>query len=135
MGDIKRCSKSLGATEPWYPTDRPWALCNVSKRQYVLASAIGNLTDNITEGPFVQSDWNLGNAVVVLAAESGLGFAKQRCEGLWAGDRVQICTVESVEGVWEDVTGDVVPMIGRFLECVYPGDVWEDYADYYGPSI
>ncbi|KZV64528.1 hypothetical protein PENSPDRAFT_668987 [Peniophora sp. CONT] len=131
--DIKRCGTLLGATEPWYPTDRPWALCNISKRQYVLAEAVGMLTDNVTEGPFVQSDWNLGNAVCVLASCSNRG--RQRAEGLWAGDRMQIVETASLREGWEDVTTPVVPLIGRFLECMYPGDVLEDYADYYGPNI
>ncbi|VDB91953.1 unnamed protein product [Peniophora sp. CBMAI 1063] len=140
--DIKRCGMLLGATEPWYPADRAWALANISRRQYILAQDVGMLTDHVVEGPFVQSDWNLGNVVVALTAWSGSGKGSgkgavgcRRVEGMWAGERVRICTVESLVGDWEDVSSEVVPLVGRFLEGMYAGDVMEDYADYYGPSI
>ena len=60
-----------------------------------------------------------------------------RGEGVWAGERLRICCVDEVveqEG-WVDVTKEVSTHVGRFLERTYPGDVLEDYADYYGPSI
>ncbi|CDO73627.1 hypothetical protein BN946_scf185014.g97 [Trametes cinnabarina] len=130
MDDFRRFR---ALSTPHYPECTPWVLCNLSKREYIRADAaaprsFGN-NDQCTQRMGV-AKWEHQLAHLLLTCIcwppiSGTAFGRRGTEledaqkvdfgrGLWAGDRIEMTTVERIcaqsEGgePWTDVTADVL---------------------------
>ncbi|KAI1796843.1 hypothetical protein LXA43DRAFT_490204 [Ganoderma leucocontextum] len=135
-----------------FPTHRKdWVLLNLSKMEYVTASAMATLSkhpDDVQPWlPYCRAD--LGHALlarICWASEdcTGLEGNPTRVErGPWAGDRFCITTMDRVakqkkgEPQWKDVSHAVVGDVKKIFEAIYgdqadkvlgggvwPGDTW-----------
>ncbi|KAI0058873.1 hypothetical protein BV25DRAFT_1829623 [Artomyces pyxidatus] len=119
---------------PTWAADSAWVLCNLSKREFVLAEDIAKLTKRAAQGPFSPGGVSLGTALLSRICWSSHGSTAMSYEGnihrgVWAGDRFQITTTDRLErlkeaGPWTDVGQSVVQEIKEIWKSEYEED-WE----------
>ncbi len=135
-----------------FPTHRKdWALVNLSKMEYVTASAMATLSQHANDVqpwlPYCRAD--LGHALlarICWASEDCTGLERNPTRvdrGPWAGDRFCITTLDRLakpsrgEPQWKDVSRPVVRDVRKIFETMYgdkadkvlgggiwPGDTW-----------
>ncbi|KAI0783465.1 hypothetical protein C8Q75DRAFT_736800 [Abortiporus biennis] len=116
-------------TDPIYPIDKSWVLCNLSKYQYVTARAISQYTSGKSvKGPYFCSK-SIGFTQVLVSQICWAKSADKEIQGSkdtplhkgrWAGDRFEITTMDRMKHLeggeeWKDVS----PMIIQDLEAIW----------------
>ncbi|EPQ50489.1 hypothetical protein GLOTRDRAFT_133862 [Gloeophyllum trabeum ATCC 11539] len=114
------CYRKL--TTPYYVQYDDYALCNLSKLQYVRADIVTEIVGealHLGDVLLCQIGWSTTS----LLHESGLQ------EGPWAGDRFRVTTMNEVngpltkKGVWKDVSSDVMKRVVEIWREVH-GPKW-----------
>ena len=114
-GDYLRVRLLLESTAPRYASQGDWALCNLSRRQYVRAKALASMKIRgywqegcTTEGPFLRGEKlviDLGALALIMTSESDNMGPVGTVLPYWAGDRLAVMIVEELSGPgWEDVS-------------------------------
>jgi hypothetical protein len=120
----------------YFPSDRPWVLRNLTKREYIRADALALYPDEC-EGPFIGVPGvrpGLGEVVMSRIAWSSdfsdeCYYGQGITRGVWAGDRFDIRAVGTVdldgenefEKPWKDVSAEVA----RETFCT-----WDTFRDH-----
>ncbi|KAI0636611.1 hypothetical protein C8Q77DRAFT_513537 [Trametes polyzona] len=119
----------------YYPEDRPWALCNLTKREYVREDAAREVCRGLP--PDVAghrpSLWHFVLACICWSYdETSIGMpldeddARALTRGRWAGDKLAIVLIDRMDEelgkgpAWTDV--DVTAEVGGFVELL-----WKSY--------
>ncbi|KAI0780571.1 hypothetical protein BD413DRAFT_607852 [Trametes elegans] len=121
---------------PWFPQDRPWVLCNVSKREYVrerdaeeLCVKLACARDSDEFAP-VPSLWHFLLAYICWSDDYSVAIALNRelaeelTQGRWAGDRFARTLLDRIEeqgeGPWTDVTKEASAFVEKLWSaCSY----------------
>lgn len=133
-------------------TDDIWVLRNLSKLEYVRADAlIVNATQTRLSGPFIISKGyfvypGLGEVLLSriswsTSSSAAMSYEGNITRGVWAGDRFDIRTIDSIEDPcngehWKDVSEEVAKEIFAIWESEY-GLNWKtttelsEYGDVY----
>ncbi|KAI0083759.1 hypothetical protein BDY19DRAFT_616237 [Irpex rosettiformis] len=105
---------------PRYESSHPWVLCNLSKGEYVQATAVAALTGNDGSTPFITGAFNLGHALLSRICWSSdgsiaMGYRGELHRGPWSGDRFEVTTVDKLQtGVeWKNISGEVVDVLSK----------------------
>ncbi|KZV65735.1 hypothetical protein PENSPDRAFT_756269 [Peniophora sp. CONT] len=128
-GDYLRVQLLLESTAPRYLSRGTWALCNLSRKQYVRADALASMeildywqAGCTADGPFLKGErlvLDLGALAMIMTSWSE-DVGPVGTLSVWAGDRLAVTTVEELAGGgWEDVSST-----GQRLaeECVIAND-------------
>lgn len=119
----------------FFPTDEPWILRNLTKKQFVRAEAIA-LKPEFIHGPDIDV---IGFGEVLLmricwssAPAVGIEDPTNICRGVWAGHRFDIRTLASHrretgdEDDWVDVSDEVAAEIATIWQSNFGAD-WADF--------
>ncbi|KAI0083570.1 hypothetical protein BDY19DRAFT_910509 [Irpex rosettiformis] len=118
-----------------YESSHPWALCNLSKGEYVRADAVAALTDSDGSNPFFEGYINLGQALLSQICWLSDGSIAMCCGGdlhrsRWAGDRFEVTTMDklSLNITWKDVSGEVTETLEMIWKSEYgtPSKDWRE---------
>ena len=113
-----------------YPEDQAWVLRNLSKREYVTAQSINELS-GLTSTGLVENAIGLGEVIVPrIQWTSDPSGTVNGCKGEWAGDRFDITTLDRIglgltqqeqnDGrEWKDVSG----VAAAFVKDIWSGDI------------
>ncbi|CCM04107.1 uncharacterized protein FIBRA_06267 [Fibroporia radiculosa] len=103
----------------------PWALCNLSKREFVRADATAKVTGAKSMGPFIASKINLGTVLISQICWSSddstaSSYERPIHRGAWAGDRFVITTLDRLEASseYKDVSNTVLAVLTGFQKYV-----------------
>ncbi|OJT12640.1 hypothetical protein TRAPUB_10806 [Trametes pubescens] len=120
-----------------FPARDDWALCNTTKREYVRAGALAELSGQPDDvQPFLMaSTVDLGTALFTrfcFSPDDSIAMVNTSVkihEGKWVGDRVAINTLERMklgqsEQEWKDVTDEVIADIKDIYQDEFDED-WE----------
>ncbi|GBE86774.1 hypothetical protein SCP_1000160 [Sparassis crispa] len=94
-----------------------WALCNLSKREYVRGDKTAQLTHSATKGPCTDGSVGLGHVLVTRICWSsdsrvGLQYNGDLHQGPWAGDRIVITTLDRMPiGHWTDISKEALKLV------------------------
>ncbi|KAI0925219.1 hypothetical protein AcW1_007084 [Taiwanofungus camphoratus] len=115
-------------------TDASWALYNLSKREYIRADAVAELTNAPPNGPFVRGRVGLGEVLLARICWSSrnntaMAYRGELHQGTWAGDRFEINKMERLEelerrGDWTDVTREALEEVVAIWNCEWEGSDW-----------
>ncbi|KAI0333611.1 hypothetical protein GY45DRAFT_1297118 [Cubamyces sp. BRFM 1775] len=125
---------------PHYPDNALWVICNISKREYLRYDAVPRLRNKLHPDDAKLREINLCRLVLacicwspntdtgVRSAGGGAAVNAQLVRGRWAGDRLEMTTLEKMapceEGArWKDVTEDLLRLL-RELWVSKIGDPW-----------
>ncbi|KZV65721.1 hypothetical protein PENSPDRAFT_655512 [Peniophora sp. CONT] len=127
--DGRRTDMFYASTAPYYPASSEWALCNLTGREYILASKIAKIPrwqhDCEARGPFIvhgkisENIFDLGALAMFLTAWStDMGPVGEA--GPWAGKRLAILRVEDLdeeEGAtsWVDVSKEMHERVRQWM--------------------
>ncbi|KAI0929582.1 hypothetical protein AcV7_005076 [Taiwanofungus camphoratus] len=121
-------------TPNYGPKDLSWALLNRTKREYVRADAVAELTNAPRNGPFIEGRVGLGEVLLSRICwssddETGTPFIEGLHRGKWAGDRFEINTMERLDELraretWTDMTKEVLDEVVTIWDCVFDDDSW-----------
>lgn len=124
-GDHLRIRLLLQNTAPRYTSQGAWGLCNISRKEYIRASALTTLelsgcrqTGCSVEGPLVKGGntvVDLGTLTLMMTSWSD-DLGDVGTVGPWAGDRLAVTVLGQLEGEgWEDVSAMGLRVV---KECV-----------------
>ncbi|KAI0915244.1 hypothetical protein AcV5_005411 [Taiwanofungus camphoratus] len=123
-------------TPNYGPKDLSWALLNRTKREYVRADAVAQLTNAPQNGPFIEGRVGLGEVLLSRICwssddETGTPFIEdlELHRGKWAGDRCEINTMERLDELraretWTDMTKEVLDEVVTIWDCVFDDNSW-----------
>lgn len=137
------CPNLTQARSEWFSTDHIWVLRNLTKLEYVRADAIAVQATHL-RGPFID-DYSyppypdLGAVILSRISWSFSNSTAMRYEGnitrgVWAGDRFDIRTIDSIETAcngehWKDVSEEVAQEIFAIWESEHgPGWATRRYS-------
>ncbi|VDB91925.1 unnamed protein product [Peniophora sp. CBMAI 1063] len=127
--DNQRANMFYESTAPYYPAASEWALCNSTKKEYVLASTIASIppwqSGCEARGPFIVQGrdgdliFDIGALALLLTAWS-TDMESLGEPGPWAGDQLAILRVEDIEGEggkkgWVDVSEKMHERVRQWL--------------------
>ncbi|KAI0672848.1 hypothetical protein C8Q78DRAFT_683811 [Trametes maxima] len=132
-------------TMPHRPNDAPWVLCSHSKREYVRAEAVSPVHPmglgyeqvrgvdwkyrqrNLVRALLTCICWSPDATTNMLDAGEGTPVNRELTRGRWAGDRIELTTLNGMEGgkLWIDVTDDVV----KVLQSLWDGVKHDHHRD------
>ncbi|PSR70659.1 hypothetical protein PHLCEN_2v13464 [Hermanssonia centrifuga] len=116
-----------------YTTSQGWALCNLSKKEYVRADEIAKMTKSTCRGPWIKHTVNLGMVLLLRTTWSSAELVEIKDpkgdmhRGVWAGDRFEITTLDRLKGGqkgWKDVSMAVVAEVDALCELNYGTKDW-----------
>lgn len=126
----------------FFPTDEPWILRNLTKKQFVRAEAIA-LKPAFIHGPNIDV---IGFGEVLLmricwssAPAVGIADPTNICRGVWAGHRFDITTLARHqrktrdEKDWVDVSDEVAAEIATIWRSNFGAD-WADFLREFGSN-
>ncbi|VDB91722.1 unnamed protein product [Peniophora sp. CBMAI 1063] len=126
--DCCRADMFYASTAPYYPAACEWALCNSTRKEYVLASVIAKIPrwqyNCDTRGPFIvdgaycEKIFDLGALALLLTAWStDMGSICDK--GLWAGERLSILRIEDIgdgeRAGWVDVSKEMHKRVEQWM--------------------
>ncbi|KAK7688666.1 hypothetical protein QCA50_008204 [Cerrena zonata] len=115
-----------------YDESRDWALCNLTKREYVRADTITKLSGTTrNKGPFIGIDLTLGTVLVIQMCwfyeTPTTLYDGDLSKGRWAPDAFEITTLDRIKDFdeWKDVGDSVAKQIE---------EIWDvEFAEYFEP--
>lgn len=128
--DVSRMKVMLRTS---YTTSQGWALCNLSKKEYVRADEIARMTKSTCRGPWIKHTVNLGMVLLLRTTWSSAELVEIKDpkgdmhRGVWAGDRFEITTLNRLKGGqkgWKDVSMVVVAEVDALCELNYGTKDW-----------
>ncbi|CAL1697014.1 unnamed protein product [Somion occarium] len=120
-----------------YGTDQLWALCNLSKNEYVRLDAVDAVLGYKAGHPLSLQDMCFSVAQVLACRicwssepSFALCYTELNHKGIWAGDRFEITTLDRMEPpkdgkIWKDVSDDAINEAIELWKADY-GDEWEE---------
>ena len=116
----------------FYPRDQPWALRNLTTKEYVRGEAIA-LKDSFIHGPHIDV---IGFSEVLLSRISWsnrpveVGYGRNMSQGKWAGHRFDISPLAKIEHDrathWIDVSNELLREIDQIVAS-QEGEDWREH--------
>lgn len=106
------------------PSPLQWALCNLSKREYVQSDTIGDFPSVKQLGYF---EFLLSRICWSSDPSISMCYRGTIHRGVWAGDRFEITTIDRLEGgeaEWKDVGEEMTKEMAAIWESDY-GEGWK----------
>ncbi|KAK7688661.1 hypothetical protein QCA50_008199 [Cerrena zonata] len=119
-----------------YDEGPEWALCNLTKHEYIRSRAIAELTGTWdSSGPFIGKNLTLGTVLITRICWSSdgstsLGYKGDIHRGVWAGDRIKITSMDRIKdlSIWKDISDVVVKEIEAICEAEC-GEKWKEEVE------